>query len=100
MSGPLQRCATRAVYRVQILNKDNHAPLEGAFKVPGLRNVAVTVPYMHDGRFVDLEPVLGFYRHPPDKEQGRQYELPELDITDAESRLLVQFLKNLSVVRD
>lgn len=46
------------------------------------------------------ESVLDFYRHPPDKQQGRQHELPELDITDAESRLLVLFLKNLSVVRD
>ena len=55
---------------------------------------------MHDGRFVDLESVLDFHHHPPDKEQGRQHELPELDITDAESRLLVLFLKNLSVVRD
>jgi hypothetical protein len=55
---------------------------------------------MHDGLFVDLESVLDFYRHPPDKQQGRQHELPELDITDAESRLLVQFLKSLAVVRD
>jgi cytochrome c peroxidase len=87
------------VCRVQILNKDNHVPLEGAYKVPGLRNVAATAPCMHDGRFVDLETVLDFYPHPPDKEQGRQHELPELDITDAESHLLAQFLKSLSVVR-
>ena len=82
------------------MNKDNHAPLEGAFKVPGLRNVAATAPYMNDGRSVDLESVLDFCCHPPDKEQGRQHELPELNITDAESRLLVQFLQSLSVVRD
>ena len=84
----------------KFLNKENHVPLEGAFEVPGLRNVAAIAPYMHDGRFVDLESVLAFYRNPPDKEQGRQHELPELDITDAESRLLVQILKSLSVVRD
>jgi cytochrome c peroxidase len=33
----------------------------GKFKVPTLRNVAVTPPYMHDGRFSTLEDVLGHY---------------------------------------
>lgn len=33
----------------------------GKFKVPSLRNVAVTGPYMHDSRFATLEEVLGFY---------------------------------------
>ncbi|WP_158976866.1 cytochrome-c peroxidase [Cellulophaga sp. L1A9] len=31
------------------------------FKVPSLRNVALTAPYMHDGRFGSLEAVLDFY---------------------------------------
>ena len=31
------------------------------FRVPSLRNVAVTYPYMHDGRFATLEVVLDFY---------------------------------------
>ena len=31
------------------------------FKVPSLRNVALTEPYMHDGRFGSLEAVLDFY---------------------------------------
>jgi cytochrome c peroxidase len=33
----------------------------GAFKTPSLRNVALTPPYMHDGRFADLPAVLKFY---------------------------------------
>lgn len=33
----------------------------GKFKIPSLRNVAVTAPYMHDGRFKTLEEVLKFY---------------------------------------
>jgi len=36
--------------------KDN-----GKFKIPSLRNIAVTAPYMHDGRFATLEEVLDFY---------------------------------------
>jgi cytochrome c peroxidase len=33
----------------------------GKFKIPSLRNVAITAPYMHDGRFATLEEVLDFY---------------------------------------
>ncbi len=33
----------------------------GKFKVPSLRNIAVTGPYMHDGRFQGLEEVVEFY---------------------------------------
>ena len=33
----------------------------GRFKVPSLRNIAVTAPYMHDGRFDSLEEVMNFY---------------------------------------
>lgn len=31
------------------------------FKIPSLRNTALTAPYMHDGRFGTLEEVLRFY---------------------------------------
>ncbi|MEM8909254.1 MAG: cytochrome c peroxidase, partial [Bacteroidota bacterium] len=33
----------------------------GSFKVPSLRNVALTAPYMHDGRFATLEEVIQHY---------------------------------------
>jgi len=35
----------------------------GRFKVPSLRNVAHTAPYMHDGRFATLAQVLAHYAH-------------------------------------
>jgi cytochrome c peroxidase len=35
----------------------------GKFKVPSLRNIAITAPYMHDGRFGTLEEVLDHYDH-------------------------------------
>lgn len=35
----------------------------GRFKVPNLTNVALTAPYMHDGRFATLEEVLDHYSH-------------------------------------
>ncbi|MBK7938779.1 MAG: cytochrome-c peroxidase [Lewinellaceae bacterium] len=36
----------------------------GKFKVPGLRNVAVTAPYMHNGMFRTLEEVIEYYDTP------------------------------------
>ncbi|MGL4597117.1 MAG: cytochrome-c peroxidase [Bacteroidia bacterium] len=33
----------------------------GQFKIPSLRNVALTAPYMHDGRFATLREVIDFY---------------------------------------
>jgi cytochrome c peroxidase len=35
--------------------------LNGAFRIPSLRNIAVTAPYMHSGRFGTLEEVAAFY---------------------------------------
>jgi len=36
----------------------------GKFKTPGLRNVAVTAPYMHNGMFKTLRQVIDFYNDP------------------------------------
>lgn len=38
----------------------------GKFKVPGLRNVALTAPYMHNGQFKTLREVIDFYSNPYD----------------------------------
>lgn len=43
----------------------------GAFKTPTLRNVALTAPYMHDGRFQTLEQVMDFYARGQAASQGR-----------------------------
>lgn len=39
----------------------NNAADYGKFKIPSLRNLLFTAPYMHDGRFNTLEEVLDFY---------------------------------------
>src|SRR5690606_30877782 len=36
----------------------------GAFKVPGLRNIAQTAPYMHNGMMKTLDAVIDFYDDP------------------------------------
>jgi len=43
----------------------------GAFKTPSLRNVALTAPYMHDGRFATLEQVMDFYARGKAASRGR-----------------------------
>jgi len=48
---------------------------DGAIKVPTLRNVAVTTPYMHNGVFADLTTVLEFYEHA--RGQGNKPNNPE-----------------------
>ncbi|RYD35658.1 MAG: hypothetical protein EOP87_06985 [Verrucomicrobiaceae bacterium] len=36
---------------------------EGLFRIPSLRQVGLTAPYMHDGRFATLREVIEFYDH-------------------------------------
>lgn len=42
----------------------NNKADEGEFKIPGLRNVAVTAPYMHNGKFQTLKSVVAYYNNP------------------------------------
>jgi cytochrome c peroxidase len=39
----------------------------GKFKTPGLRNIAITAPYMHNGMFKTLKEVIDFYDNPARK---------------------------------
>lgn len=96
--GPYSDARPEQCGELRFLNRSSHVPLEGAFKVPGLRNVANTSPYMHDGRFSDLESVIDFYRNPP--LDAREHELVPLDISDQEAGWLVAFLESLSILED
>ncbi|PSM48198.1 cytochrome C peroxidase [Chroococcidiopsis sp. CCALA 051] len=67
---------------------------DGAFKTPGLRNVELTAPYMHNGGFLTLEQVVDFYNRGGDFESFPS--LPELNLTASEKAALVAFLKGLT----
>lgn len=79
---------------------------EGLFKVPSLRNIELTAPYMHDGRFATLEQVVEFYdsrvvAHPnlsgPLKGTGGAAGTPlVLGLTPTQKAALVAFLKTLT----
>ena len=68
----------------------------GAFKIPTLRNIAVTAPYMHDGRFASLDAVLDHYEsggadHPHQALQVQGFTL------DAGQRIaLINFMTSLT----
>jgi cytochrome c peroxidase len=70
----------------------------GEFKTPTLRNVTLTAPYMHDGRFATLEEVVRFYSR-LDQEPAlghREETLVPLHLTEAEIADLVAFLESLT----
>ena len=69
--------------------------LIGAFKVPSLRNIANTAPYMHNGMFADLDAVLRHYNAAPPAFPGHS-DLVPLALTTAQSGALKAFLHTLS----
>lgn len=98
----------------------NSPGFEGLFKAPPLRNLAVTAPYMHDGRFATLEEVVEHYNsgvvnhpnvssllsviHPGGGGWGNnntvepkrnEFGMPTLELTAQDKADLVAFLKSL-----
>jgi cytochrome c peroxidase len=67
----------------------------GAFKTPGLRNIAVTGPYMHDGSLKTLEEVMELYNKGGEKNPFLG-SVRVLDLTDEEIKDVVEFLKSLT----
>lgn len=73
---------------------------KGRFKVPGLRNIAVTAPYMHNGMFKTLEEVVDYYNDPArfvkDGINTDPLLQKPLGLTLKEKKDLVAFLKTLT----
>jgi len=68
----------------------------GHFKSPGLRNVEVTAPYMHDGRFATLDEVLEHYSSGGKDHPNKDVRVQPLNLTDSEKAALVAFLRTLT----
>ena len=78
----------------------------GLFKVPSLRNIELTAPYMHDGRFATLEEVVEFYNSgvvdnpnlsPPLRNPPPGPPTPRrLNLTTVQKAALVAFLRTLT----
>ncbi len=77
----------------------------GLFRVPTLRNITLTTPYMHDGRFQTLEEVVEHYnsgmKYAPNLDPNfavrfKNKEYQGLGLSEKEKRQLVAFLESLT----
>lgn len=81
----------------------NNPAFMGTFKVPSLKSIALTAPYMHDGRFNTLEEVVEHYNsgiqaHPNlgDALKDENGQPIRLNLTEQEKTDLANFLKTLT----
>lgn len=95
--------ATTAVADNGVGDQSGLATDDGRFKSPSLRNIAVTAPYMHDGRLATLADVVDHYRRgvQPHPNLDPRLRLPggaprNVALTDVEARALVAFMETLT----
>ncbi|MEX1668596.1 cytochrome-c peroxidase [Zhongshania guokunii] len=78
------------------------ASQRGGFKVPTLRNIELSAPYMHSGRFATLREAVAFYTGgrghavPAGEKLSLHWHIWEPNLTDRELDLLVAFMKTLT----
>jgi cytochrome c peroxidase len=74
----------------------------GLFKIPSLRNIALTGPYMHDGRFKTLDEVLDHYSHGIKKHPNLDHKflknnkVKSLNLSESDKYALKMFLNTLT----
>lgn len=78
----------------QVKDLPNAKDFDGKMKVPTLRNISITGPYMHNGVFQDLSTVVKFYDKYVNKERilnpetGKPWRDPEVKIGEDDMKLL------------
>jgi cytochrome c peroxidase len=87
------------VYTTDLGMGERQPGMEGMFKVPQLRNVALTAPYMHDGRFATLKDVVNHYNEGIQESKNLGWALRggdgkaiRLNLSEGEKDQLVAFL--------
>ena len=88
-AGPLKQ----DLGRYNVTKKDED---KGAFKTPGLRHVAKSAPYMHNGSERTLMEVIEFYDRGGDDVPNKSGFMTPLGLTPQEKKDLVEFLKALT----
>lgn len=73
----------------------------GKFKIPSLRNIALTAPYMHDGRFETLKEVLDFYSEGVQKNMNIDSKMTRahqggVHLSELEKKQIIAFLHTLT----
>lgn len=79
--------------RKRLTNEEKDLAL---FKIPSLRNVALTSPYMHDGSIKTLEEVIEHYNTGGKTNTQKSNLIKPLQLSQAEKEQLVAFLKSLT----
>lgn len=66
------------------------------FKVPTLRNIELTAPYMHDGSIATLEEVIDHYQSGGENHPNKSDKLKPFKLSKKEKKDLINFLKCLT----
>ena len=81
----------------------NSQGMDGMFKIPSLRNVALSAPYMHDGRFATLEEVVDHYSDNIESSANLHWTLKDfsgqalrMNLSATDKKALVAFLHTLT----
>ena len=64
--------------------------------MPTLRNIAVTAPYMHDGRYATLEEVIEHYSSGGHGVANEDVNIRYFDLSDQQKQDMISFLKTLT----
>lgn len=67
----------------------------GSFKVPSLRNISLTWPYMHDGSFANLDDVLTFYSLGGNRNANQNSIIRPFKLDQKKRNFLKAFLRSL-----
>ena len=92
--------SSRQMY-VNLPTADDFDRLKGAWRTPSLRNVALTAPYMHDGRYASLKDVIWHYNNGaatagPEQVGVIAPQIKPLLLTESEQDDLIAFLETLT----
>jgi cytochrome c peroxidase len=68
----------------------------GKFKVPTLRNIEITGPYMHDGSIETIKEVIAHYESGGQNHPNKSELIEPFDLTNQEREDLISFLKSLT----
>jgi cytochrome c peroxidase len=104
MAGTFANVGLESVYEDQGLAAITKRPSDaGKFKIPSLRNVALTAPYMHDGRFETLDEVIDHYSEGVKDNPGLDVRLRDAngapinrEIPEQDKKAIIAFLNTLT----
>lgn len=89
--GVHEKYADRGRARITLDEKD-----DGKFRVPTLRNIALTAPYMHDGSIATLEEVIEHYIIGGKDHPNKDPRIQPINLTEADKVDLIHFFESLT----